>query len=486
VSETGGSRKGSVTISVALREWPDTEKQDTEWEDRAQSVMNRLRRGERGATTAYIGDSQLLVAPLGQSTEDGHNAAASGDSEMSRHARTVAKEESGTPMTMPADRERDRRSLKDLAKMASGLTPPPSSVASLPSGVQRAAEGARDQKDDSGIVDLAAASQADVGAAARAQSTPLASQGIFEEPHQPPPSMPPMSGVPGSIPPSSGHYHATPSAPPVGYYGHGPASVHPLSGPLNKKKSGGATIAIVIGGLVAFSAAAAGSFMYLRTHKLGAPTATAPATTPAEPATRTEPTPPPTPTVAPTPVAEPSSDSNTTAHGTAPAKASAGKIASAKPGAKVGAAKEPGAAAAAKTEAVAAAEPATLPPSPSMPGDLGAAIKKEIGDEPAKTPAAGATGGNATGNVPQKPSQGAVTGALGAVLPQARTCLGPDDPISRASVVFTSGGAVQSISVSGGAAGKPAETCIKDALSKAKLQPFAEPTYTANITIRHN
>jgi hypothetical protein len=114
-------------------------------------------------------------------------------------------------------------------------------------------------------------------------------------------------------------------------------------------------------------------------------------------------------------------------------------------------------------------------------------MKKEVGDAPAATPAAASTGANAAaGNVPQKPSQGAVTGALGAVLSGARGCLGPDDPISRASVVFSSAGTVQSVNVSGASAGKPAEACIKGALMKAKLQPFAEPTYTANITIRHN
>jgi hypothetical protein len=112
-------------------------------------------------------------------------------------------------------------------------------------------------------------------------------------------------------------------------------------------------------------------------------------------------------------------------------------------------------------------------------------MKKEVKDDTSdKTPAASLTGG--TGSVPQKPSQGAVTGALGAVLPQARACLGPDDPVSRASIVFSSNGVVQSVSVSGPAAGKPSETCIKDALTKAKVQAFAEPTYTANITIRHN
>ena len=46
-------------------------------------------------------------------------------------------------------------------------------------------------------------------------------------------------------------------------------------------------------------------------------------------------------------------------------------------------------------------------------------------------------------------------------------------------------GSVQSVSVSGGAAGKPAEACIKGALRGAKVAPFAEPTYTAPITIRH-
>lgn len=102
------------------------------------------------------------------------------------------------------------------------------------------------------------------------------------------------------------------------------------------------------------------------------------------------------------------------------------------------------------------------------------------------TPAAGNTGPQfAAGTVPQKPSQGAVTGAIGAVLPGARACLGPDDPVSRAAITFTSTGTVQSVSVSGGAAGKPAEGCIKGALGKAKVAPFAEPTYTANITVRH-
>ena len=90
------------------------------------------------------------------------------------------------------------------------------------------------------------------------------------------------------------------------------------------------------------------------------------------------------------------------------------------------------------------------------------------------------------GSVPQKPSQSAVTGAIGAVLPSAHVCLGPDDPVSHATIVFGSDGHAQSVTVTGAAQGKMAEGCIKDALMKAKVSPFAEPSYSTRITIRHN
>ena len=99
---------------------------------------------------------------------------------------------------------------------------------------------------------------------------------------------------------------------------------------------------------------------------------------------------------------------------------------------------------------------------------------------PTEAPAAAPT------SVTLKPSQGAINGALGAALPGARACLGPDDPISRASVTFQSDGTVQSVSVTGGAAGKPAEACIRSALMRAKVPPFATPTFTAPATIRPN
>lgn len=490
MSETRGKNRVPVNLDVALREWPDTDKTTGDWDDRAKSVIDRLKRGERGASAPYVVDENLFDGPLGQSAEDGHNSASTEGSPQKRE---------GTPMTMPADRERDRRSLQDLAKMAHGLTPPPASVMpNLPisgSGVVRAAEA---QKDDSGIVDLAAASTADPSAALRAQSTPLASQGLFEDeprsqapqtapfgsaqslPAQPVPSMPPP--MPASIAPQA----LTPSARELGagMSASSSSSLHSMPAAQKKKSGGGAVIALVIGGVVALSAAAAGGVLFMKARKAATEAAAAAAAVATQPTIVAQADPTPAPST-PAPAADPTPAPE-------PANADAPKAA-AKPAGKAGApmmAAAPKAAAPtpAKAEGPAKMTEKDLAAAPSGPaGDLGAAMKKEVGDEGAKTPAAASTGANATvGNVPQKPSQGAVTGALGAVLPGARACLGPDDPISRASVVFTSGGTVQSVSVSGAAAGKPAEACIKGALMKAKVQPFAEPTYTANITVRHN
>ncbi|MEO8797372.1 MAG: hypothetical protein ABI551_05755, partial [Polyangiaceae bacterium] len=90
----------------------------------------------------------------------------------------------------------------------------------------------------------------------------------------------------------------------------------------------------------------------------------------------------------------------------------------------------------------------------------------------------------AAGSVPQRPSQGALASAIGRVLPDARSCLGPDDGVSYATVLFESAGGVQNVSLSGFAANKPAASCITTALKKASVGPFAEPTYSARITVR--
>jgi hypothetical protein len=142
-----------------------------------------------------------------------------------------------------------------------------------------------------------------------------------------------------------------------------------------------------------------------------------------------------------------------------------------------------------------AAKPNAPPPDPKLQvkelagggggnsDDLASAMQKAAGGPVAqggqdKTTAAAAIPANA----PQKPSQGQVAGAIGSVLPEARACLGPDDPVGTATVVFQSDGTVQSVSVSS----KVGADCIKGALSKAKVPPFHEATFSFPVKVRPN
>jgi hypothetical protein len=115
-------------------------------------------------------------------------------------------------------------------------------------------------------------------------------------------------------------------------------------------------------------------------------------------------------------------------------------------------------------------------------------MAQAVGTNPAEAPTPAAANNDPTqpaqGSVPLKPSLGAIQGALGAVTPNARGCLGPDDAVSRATITFKSDGSVQSVGVTGGAAGTPAEACIRSALMKAHIPPFAQPTFSTQATIR--
>jgi hypothetical protein len=86
--------------------------------------------------------------------------------------------------------------------------------------------------------------------------------------------------------------------------------------------------------------------------------------------------------------------------------------------------------------------------------------------------------------IPEKPSTGAVQAAIGAVMGGARACVAGQQEASSATVTFGSDGRVQSVSVAGPAAGTPAEACIKAALSKALVQPFARPTFSVGAKVR--
>lgn len=398
-----------------------------------------------------------------------------------------------TKMTDGPPSDRNRRSLKDLAKLASSpslaslptKTAPPS-ISSLPdSSVGK----------DSGIVDLKAMSQSDPQAAERAQTTPLAASGLFED-DPGPPDPPPLSSRDEPTAPIQRRAASAPPSAPASAPAARPSAVAAVAAPAPSGKGRGGLIAGVVG-VVAVAAAA---LLVVRSRpSTPAPVAAATASpAPASPAPKAAD---PVSTSAPSPVAaaqgsaapadpEPQAvaknDTRAPATGGGGRKSYVGASKASTPLGGTGGSTVSGLSA----MMAEAAKPNEPPPPPAAPGALGAAVKEAVGSTgaaPAEhAPAAPAAPQFAAGSVPEKPSQGAVTSALGAVLPHARDCLNPDDPVSRANVTFASAGTVTRVVVTGSAAGKPAEECIRRALMKASLPPFAQDAYAATVTVRPN
>jgi hypothetical protein len=85
----------------------------------------------------------------------------------------------------------------------------------------------------------------------------------------------------------------------------------------------------------------------------------------------------------------------------------------------------------------------------------------------------------------ERPSTGAIQAALGSVLTSARGCLAGQDAGARALVTFEGRtGHVKSVKVVGAEPGSPAESCVRAALMGARLPPFSDPDFTASITVR--
>jgi hypothetical protein len=93
---------------------------------------------------------------------------------------------------------------------------------------------------------------------------------------------------------------------------------------------------------------------------------------------------------------------------------------------------------------------------------------------------------NPDGVAPAYPSLGAINSAMLRVIREAQACVEGDLPISHASVRFNSTGVVEAVTVTGWAAGKPAEACVRSALMKARVAPFIRPSYVVPVTIRSN
>jgi hypothetical protein len=448
---SGGNAPRRVRLDEALSGWPAPERSAMEWDESAEAVMARL--GERASASGTggvsgVSDEALLAAPLPASPEEVQSSAAPG------RASAPAREEASMNTTT-SSRQRDRASLKELAKMAE--TAPPSSqptarnsrpsYPSSPSGTFEAKEPssakapAAEREENSGIINLAALTP-DPAAVEEA----------------------PVSG-------------GVAAAAPVARVAAAPAN--------DTKRSRGLYL---FGSLVAAAAVAAGVFVGMRrpASDLAAPVAAVPpALTVPAPATAAKPSEP-TPVAAADKGVDPSSlppvDTSATAHAapSAPKPVVNGVAAAPVPAA-------PAAAATTDPKLI-----AVVPTSTAAPGSdksLESLMQQAAGVTSGASTAAPATPDApqvAPGSVPFKPSVGAIHGALGAALPGARACVDPDDAISHAMVTFQSDGSVQNVTVSGGAAGKPAEACIRAALMKARVPPFASPTFSAPTTIRGN
>ncbi len=87
-------------------------------------------------------------------------------------------------------------------------------------------------------------------------------------------------------------------------------------------------------------------------------------------------------------------------------------------------------------------------------------------------------------NVPDKPAAGDISAAIASVLGSARACVAGQDAPSQAVIVFGSDGRVQSVSVSGPAAGTPSAGCISSALRAAHVHRFARPSFSVRTPVR--
>ena len=472
----GDGQRAPLRLEEALRQWPSPERTPLAWDELAQATLARLD-GGTGAG-AGVSDEALMAAPLPERLDEVQSsappaAAAASAGGAARPAPEAARDMNDTPSS---SRQRDRASLKELARLADTAPPssrpgasrdPRASRPSYPGPVSSGRFAANEEpvgaerEESSGMIHLGSLT---AGAAAAEVAPPVASVG---------------ASVTAAAPVSSVQPAAPPAAAP-----HGASRTRTLAG---------------VGSLIAAAAVAAGVLVGMR-HPPAEPAALGAAgpagvqqvwqgSHAAAPLVATAGA---TPIAASDqgidPMSLPPVDTSGPAHlaPSAPRPPSAvAAAASVSPGAAV--------AAAAASAAPAPKLTAVIPASSAAPDEsqsLQALMQQAAGVTP------GATSGSPTspdspdapqaaqGSVPRKPSLGALQGALGAALPGARACLGPDDAVSHAMVTFQSDGSVQSVSVSGGAAGKPAEGCIRSALMKARVAPFAQPTFSAPATIR--
>jgi hypothetical protein len=465
----GAGRKNK--LDAWLGSWPLPEKTAERWEEIALEVERQVSAGKPARSLVNVSDEALVAPPLAEIPGEVQSSVPP-DSR---------REGQGKMGSSTSERQRDRKSLQDLAKLAA-TTPHPS--AAWPKVGSSAPGESKSKEDDSGIVDLKALAPVDPQAEARAQTTPLASVGLFEDDVSAPgadvPAPPAVSARSPLAEPSTSSVNALPGAP-----ASAPAS-QPRSRKAKEKKKSGAGAWIFASTAVVLAAAAASGLVYVRTKMHRATTvAIAPVAQPALP-----------PAARPQPVAQQLAKGGKDSTAIDPSKlplADNRPVAPSQPALLAPSTKA--------KERPEAPPPATAAaPAPEPPPAEAKVAAKPTGSDASLVDqirqAAGVTANSEpaatsnlypevpSGSVPFKPALGAVQGAVGAVLPGARACLGPDDSVAHATVTFRSDGSAQAVGVSGTSGGK--DGCIRGALMKARVPPFAQPTFTTSVTVRPN
>jgi len=131
-----------------------------------------------------------------------------------------------------------------------------------------------------------------------------------------------------------------------------------------------------------------------------------------------------------------------------------------------------------------AAAPTANAPTANAPPQVSESAPEKPSRGSAAPPARMKPADSASSDLPEKPSSGAVQAAVASRLSAARSCVSGQKGPSSATVTWDSNGSVKSVSVSGPAAGTPAESCIKSALGAARVKPFSRPSYSVPLTIR--
>ena len=428
-----------------LADWPAPERNDGAWENFGSKLDERLAGLEIGQ-----GEEAWLEAPLPTEPGEGN----SDNAVFEAGGASMSEPESDKP---ESDKPK-KKSLKDFAQRVSVTPPTPSEAKPTASPLPKAGETPLPVSGPRGSSPSLRASASFVSRPPEARDS---DSGILDlnAVRKSAASIPDAGAQPGEN----------------GLFDDEAKVAVPVKAPPKKSSA----IPIIGGGLVAVLALAAAAILVVRSSgQSDMSAAEAPMVAAAPP---------------PADQAEPAAEkaraaaSGLTAEGLALATASAPAEEPAAPGRAESETDDEAKTAAAKTDDKKEKSDEKADKQPTDPKDLAGAMATAVGENGTSKDDDGkkaAGPGVDPGSIPDSPSQGAIQGAIGSVKGAAKGCVAGMDEPSRATITFASNGTVSSVSVSGGAAGKPAAGCIQSALKRARVGPFKRSSFTVGVTLR--